>query len=457
MTKWMKLASLVIALAALTGCDGSGEDTLGDSELVDCRRRPTHPRCRDAGSSTQPDGGGLPPSDSGSPAPAPTVGNLWVSTTPGTCTRHATPGPYVASEACSWNDAYQASATGDMILVKGGSYGDVRIYPGRDEVTGVTFQTASGESVAVSEFNNGDYHWGVPGASHVTFIGPVSARTFYADYTDGVTVDGWDVSCGGEVCTQPFHVAEGSHNFTLRNSRVHDAMNPNAMFVIGGDHFTIDHNEIYNDLNNTEGVIHDECIRFQDLRDVVFTRNHVWSCNVMDIFVTNSTLSTNILIENNVFEAPTGSIANSHNAIFFSATPDNVALRYNTFGSSGVTITSDPTSRGMSIVGNYFAVNSPCGLPNTTYGYNATPTGISNCGGPGAVSFSESVLNAGFVTFQPYTGNGGSTPQPPGDYHLVAGSPLIDVANAADYPALDRDGTSRFVGRGPDVGAYETR
>ena len=293
----------------------------------------------------------------------------------------------------------------------------------------------------------------------------MKARAFEADYTTGVTVDGWDVDGGGQAETQPFHAAgTGTKNFTLRNSKIHDAMNPNAMVVLGGRGILVDHVDIYDDLNNTDGAIHDECLRLQDASNVTLTRSHFWSCNVMDVFVTDSDLATNYSVENNVFEAPTGSRGNAANAFTFrccgspSPRPDNVAFRYNTFGSSGISMDSTqnaPTARGMVVAGNYFATNPPCGFPNTAYAYNVTPTHVPNCGGIGAKSFSLSSITAGFVNYHPFTGNEGASPEPPGDYHLRARSPLKNRGNPAAYPRRDLNGNARPVGKGPDIGAYE--
>jgi hypothetical protein len=185
---------------------------------------------------------------------------------------------------------------------------------------------------------------------------------------------------------------------------------------------------------------------------------------VMDVFLTGSEYATDWLVENNVFEPPLGSSGNSTNAFAFrcgsapSPSPDNFVMRYNTFGSTGVQLCagdSPPTSRGFTVVGNYFATNPPCGLPNTTYGYNITPTGVNNCGGPGAASYAASTINAGFVRVQPFTGNQGGSRQPAGDYRLLAGSPLADRGHPSAYPALDRLGVTRFVGPAADVGAFE--
>ena len=175
-------------------------------------------------------------------------------------------------------------------------------------------------------------------------------------------------------------------------------------------------------------------------------------------------MATNWLVENNIFEAPLGSSGNAANAFAFrgggspSPSPDGFVLRYNTFGSTGVQIntTDNPvTSRGFTVVGNYFATNPPCGQTGAIYAYNISPTGVSNCGGSGAQSFSMSSITAGFLSYQPFTGNQGATAQPAGDYRLTSTSPLINKGNPANYPALDKAGTTRYVGTAPDAGAYE--
>ena len=273
---------------------------------------------------------------------------------------------------------------------------------------------------------------------------------------------------GGTQVTQPFNAQAGATNFTLRNSKVHGALNPNAMMVLSGTNFVIDHNDIYDDLNNTNGAIHDECLRTQPVQNMTLTRNHFWSCNVMNVFLTGDSgrnLASNWVVENNVFEAPTGSSGNAANAFFIRGTcdayvvPDGFLMRYNTFGSTGSTYenacASGPTSNGMTVSNNYFATNSPCGIPGVVYSYNVTPTGVDNCGGTGAKSFSLSALTGGFTSYHPYSGNGGGAAEPAGDYHLTTTSPLRNTANPANYPGTDRDGNNRPQGTAPDTGAYE--
>lgn len=403
---------------------------------------------------------------------APQRANLWVDVNGGVCARTARPVAYRDARACGWAQANRICAGGDVVRVKGGDYGHVKIRGSNGRTHPCTFRTARGEVVTAGEFNLGDWQdcrSGPNSASTTnwfTLIGPIRTTQFHADCSNRVTIDALDMDAGRQRITQPFHVGAGVHdgdtvmNFTLRNSRVHNAYDSGAMMWLGtpGRNIVLDHNEIYDDLNDTDGAVHDECIRASNLSNFRFTRNHMWSCNVMDLFFGEGELASNLVIENNVFEGPTGSEGNSHNAIYFgSPAPDNVSIRYNTFGSSGVTVIRDPTARGMTVVGNYFDVNSPCREPNTMYAFNVTPVGVSNCGGRGARSFSPAALHRGFVKYQPFTGNGGSRAQPSGDYRLRRGSPLINRGNRASYPPRDRNGAKRYRGHAPDIGAFESR
>ncbi len=199
------------------------------------------------------------------------------------------------------------------------------------------------------------------------------------------------MNAGGAQITQPFSVQMSATYFTLRNSKVHNVLNANAMMIVDGSNFVFDRNDIYDDLNNTNGAIHDECMYVHPVTNMTMTRNHFWSCNIEDVFITGTETATNWLVENNVFEAPTGSSGNAANAFAFrsggspSPSPDGFVLRYNTFGSSGVQVNqtdNPPTSAGFTVVGNYFDTNAPCGLSNTTYAYNITPTGTSIAAAP---------------------------------------------------------------------------
>jgi hypothetical protein len=423
---------------------------------------------------------------SGAARPVPKRANLWIDVSGGACVRSAKKVAYKDARACSWADANARCRGGDAVMVKGGDYGDITIRGSNGRTSYCSVATIAREPVTARIVDLGIYQTCQSGPTSTSttnwlkLTGPLKMGEFHADCSDHVYLDKVDVDMNGaarrpcfgdsgrtyECTVQPFHVGAGNNpgdnasNFTLRNSKVHDALNAGAMMWLGrGTNFVLDHNEIYNLINNTNGDIHDECLRFSDLQRIRFTRNHMWGCVVMDVLVSGGPLF-DAVIENNVFEAPTGSVGNSASAIFFGRPPDTVSIRYNTFGSTGVTVpdaSTFPVGGGLTIVGNYFDTNAPCGLPNTTYAYNITPRGVPNCGGPGARSFSASTLHAGFMRYYPYNGNGGASPQPRGDYRLRRGSPLINRGNRALYPARDRAGGKRFRGRAPDVGAYESQ
>ena len=87
--------------------------------------------------------------------------NLWVDTNGGSCTRSANPNTYNDSATCTIDQAYQASSPGDLVLVKGGTYGDMVIndvpakdgaaWNGTTGIKPVTIRAASGETVTAND------------------------------------------------------------------------------------------------------------------------------------------------------------------------------------------------------------------------------------------------------------------------------------------------------------------
>ncbi len=253
------------------------------------------------------------------PPPVPGGANLWVDTSGGSCARQAAPGAYADLQACSWNQAYQAAQTGDLILVRGGNYGDVKIGPNKASIgsPGVTFRTASGDNVVVDDFENGHIA-GSGGGSNISFVGPVSARTFRSDRASNIVVDGWNVDCNGCNSVQIFHL-ESASNVTVRNSEIQDNTN-NSLMWISGTNLTFENNKIH-DAGLTAGSgAHTECLYAWNVTNLTLKRNHFYHCGVMDVFITGSDVANGGLVENNVFEKPwesTGRISNSAFAFHF--------------------------------------------------------------------------------------------------------------------------------------------
>ena len=296
-----------------------------------------------------------PPPPPPPPPPVPGGANLWVDTSGGSCARQATPGAYTDTQACSWNQAYQAAQTGDLILVRGGNYGNVKIGPNRTSIgaPGVTFRTASGENVVVNDLENGHIA-GSPGGSNISFVGPASARTFRSDQASNIVVDGWNVDCNGCDSIQIFHL-EAANNVTVRNSEIQDNQNDSLMWI-SGSNLTFENNKIHDAALPSGSGAHTECMYAWSVTNLTLKRNHFYHCSVMDVFITGGDVANGGLVENNVFEKPwenTGRISNSAFAFHFrnggspSPDPNDWDFRYNTFvGPLSITTDENPVGPG---------------------------------------------------------------------------------------------------------------
>lgn len=384
------------------------------------------------------------------PPPSSGSANLWVDVNGGSCVRQASPGAYSDTQACSWSTAYQAAQTGDLILVKGGNYGNVTMGANKSSIAapGVTFRTASGESVVVNDFENGHIA-GAAGANNITFAGPVTARTFRSDKASNIVVDGWRVDCNGCVNVQMFHL-ENATNVVVKNSDISDNTD-NSLMWINGSNLTFENNVIHDAGLRSGSGAHTECMYAWNVTNLTLKRNHFYHCAVMDVFITGSSVANGGYVENNVFEKPwssTGVISNSALAFHFrnggdpSPDPSNWDFRHNTFvGPLSISGENPVGSGGMRVVGNVFLSGAPCGLGNTTYTNNAFVSG--GCGS-GSMTNSVSTYQAGFTA----TGD-------PGNYSLKSTSVLKDKGSTSTYPSMDRTGTNRYSGAAPDIGAYE--
>ena len=387
-----------------------------------------------------------PPAPAPAPAPGSGTANLWVDTTGGSCVRQSAPGAYTDAQACSWSAAYQAAQTGDVIFVKGGSYGDVTMGANKAGTSNVTYRTASGENVVVDDFENGHIA-GAAGVGNIALVGPVTARTFRSDKASNVTVDNWRVDCGGCVNVQIFHL-ESASNVVVRNSDISDNTD-NSLIWINGTNLTFENNVIHDAGLRSGSGAHTECMYVWNVTGLTLKRNHFYHCSVMDVFVTGGAVANGGLVENNVFEKPwstTGVVGNGF-AFHFrnggdpSPDPDNWDFRYNTFvGPLSISSESPVGAGGMRVIGNVFLSGAPCGKNNTTYSNNAF---VSGACGTNAITNSLSTYQAGFA----------STADP-GDYSLTSTSVLVNKGGSP-YPATDRKGTARPSGGAPDIGAYE--
>jgi hypothetical protein len=378
------------------------------------------------------------PQPAPAPGTAPSVANLWVDANGGSCTRRSTRAGWVDAQACSWIEAYRAARTGDLILVRGGNYGDVTLGPNRASITapGVTFRTAAGERVVIDEFENGAWYADRGGANNLVLIGPIAARSFVADKVANITVDRWQIDCGGCVGVTAFHAE--SNNVILRNSDVSNNADFPLLFV-GGTNITLINNRIHDARLRPGSGAHTECMYAWQATNLTLKRNHFYHCAIMDVFITGNAVANGGYIENNIFEKS----FHFRNGGDPSPDPSNWDFRYNTFvGPLSFSRSENPVGPGgVRLIGNAFLSDAPsCAHANTVWSHNAFTNGPC---GPGAITRPLSTFLAGFASTDSYT--------------LKPTSVLRDKGDAKSYPGSDRSGRARFVGSGPDIGASEFR
>lgn len=402
------------------------------------------------------------------PPPPSGVANMFVEVGAGACTRSATLIDYAASASpdrrCgTWDAAHDLCQNNDTVIVRGGSYGSVSISqagaPARSAPC--TFNVAAGENVTMTTWDNGVINGGDTGADWLTVNGNIPCRAetatcsisvdeFDNDQVANTRYDGWDIN-SHDTGLQPFHV-ESNGTFTWRNSRVHNATDTNGMSLLTGNGpWLFEDSDFYDVRDTTNGANHTECA-WTGMNNVTIRRTRWYTCAVQGIFLTSNELATNWLVENNFF----GNTVDSPNSTVFafrtgtppSPSPDGFIFRYNTLdgGMQFDDANNTPTSNGFQVYGNYMRSGPPCGLPNTTYGYNAAPGGVS-CG-TNNVNATLAAFNAGFIAadFSGLTG---------GNYNLTSSSPLRNTGNPANFPPLDAANRNRFFGSAPDIGAYE--
>lgn len=402
-------------------------------------------------------------------APAGTANIHTVASGAGSCTRSVTPIDYATAVSNAWtcgsfDAANDICQNGDTVGVRGGSYGNVVISGSNGRTSMCTFTVASDQNVTMTGFDNGHQTGGDTGADWLTIQTDDTCRIetttcpitlhgeFDSDNNSNNVFEGFDID-GDDTAEQQFHVESTDGPMTFRDMRIHDATDTNGMSILTGDGpWIFEDMDWYDVQDTTGGAIHSECA-WTAMNNVTLRRTRWMNCTTQGIFLTGNEQATNWLVENNVFQAPVDSVNEAAFAFRSgdppSPSPDGFIFRYNTID-SGVQINgtdNSPTANGFTVYGNYFRVNTPCGLSNTTCSYNVTPTGVGNGGGTGAASFSLASLNAGFT--DPETGEAN------GNYALVSGSPLINIGNGSDYPSLDALGVARFDGSAPDIGAYE--
>jgi hypothetical protein len=336
------------------------------------------------------------------------------------------------------NRGYQVAAPGDVVQVAGGSYGGQRITASSKGGPRVTIKPAPGARPVLAELEIA--------ASHLNVLGPFrtqeleTANTRGAHVTD-VLVQDIDVNGQGTSDTPAWIAAV--NGVTWRRVEVHNANDANALLFIDGSYpengsvknLTIEDSSFHDVTVPSGSGTHSQCIYVAGTQGMTVRRSHFYNCAIFDIFQSGDVdTTTDMLIENNVFEAPRlqgGSCCAYFTVRFAWGVPQRVVLRNNS---------------------SEHQMDFRLGAVNSRVVGNTIQSGIACADG---VRFSHNVVTKSrpCASTDRRVGRIGYRNPDNHDFSLVSGSPAIDAGDPSDHPATDIAGLGR---RGaPDAGAYE--
>jgi len=282
------------------------------------------------------------------PPPSGSGANLWIDPDGGSCTRSDSPAAYSDAAACTWNGAYQAARSGDLVLVRAGNYPVTTIGPTNAALSSaVTIQPDSGATVNVDSLTtNGSWltlkNFNIPtGSNH--------ARGWFNNASN-ITLDNVDV-------TGPWANVKitGGNGVTWKNSGLGNPGNTTKRLCAQGDGEPMELSNVNNLL-----LSNIDFYPFQpELGNPACgpdSNMHLETIRVWDGV-------SNWRLERSRFYRGDGS---GSARVFFSkisgADPSNVTFANNWFGSSSGTVSI------------YLTANSPCN--NFVFAYNAWEQGF---------------------------------------------------------------------------------
>ncbi|MEZ5098357.1 MAG: hypothetical protein R3C15_00785 [Thermoleophilia bacterium] len=361
------------------------------------------------------------------PPPPSGPAQLFVSTTgsdSGSCT--------AAAPCRSFDRAYRVAKPGQIVEVAGGSYGSQSIGydASKTSADDVVFRPAAGATVTVGELAPG-------GAKHVTFV-DMDAEDLFVVPQNG--------SSGGQrpedvtfwnVDAQFFFVRAGK-DVTIAGGSIGGIDTAISSTIGTYPGLPVSENVLvdgvgFHDVTRTANPSgHVECLFVQESNGTTIRRSRFTRCDVMDVFV-NEILGgsiTNLTIENNWFDRPTGGGAY---ALYLYPRGANGAIRYNSFR-GGVIFDGSFSGLGWTATGNA-GWASTCG---TGVVHTRNVWENRTCGSTDLQAVPGFVDASGF------------------DLHLAPGAAALGRGSATDHPAVDIDGEPRpRNGSTPDAGADE--
>jgi endonuclease YncB( thermonuclease family) len=329
----------------------------------------------------------------------------------------------------SFDAAYRAANPGDVIEVRGGSYGEQNVPSLGRGNPAIEFRPASGAGVTMAGLN--------VRADHVVLRGMhSSAQLDVADDENDPVVDVHLVNMHTRT-----HFINNAQSFVWSGGSIGPSFNDKASMVGGhpaSRNLTYD-GVYWHDATRNAQDVHMECFYVASVQGMTIRDSRFHNCAVFDILFTrlgDDPSPSNILVENTVFEASKD--VGSANGYYVFATHavvdiDGFVLRNNIFQLPFAVM---GTVRNARAVGN-IGILADC-QPGVSYSHNVWAGG--RCSGTDKIApsaFSQFVNRAG------------------GDWRLEPGAAAIDAADPSDHPNLDAQGFTRAVGRAPDAGPYE--
>lgn len=412
----------------------------------------------------------------GGGAPAGTA-NLWIDSSPGSCTWRVTPQAYVDGESCSGtSQAYTTANTNSptsaaTVGIRAGSYGDQVTPDSARTGADIAFVTSNG-AVTFTELDvHGDKSsWTASGGSLTLATGGLetsgpTTRLIGATF-DGVSAQGGGITCPSG-CDAAWYMFN-AQDLTFKNGEIccgksTSSVTREGIQVAAGlptagttvDNVTIDNNYIHEWVRG-DAVVHTECAFLMSIQNWTITRNHFANCATYNMSIgrlAGNVDPNNVTIANNTFE-PTDDIGGpgQESGTGYAMVLDHVNTRYgnlvirnNSFAWPIQFETADvPDSTGFDqtvVESNIIRGQASCavGAPTPTYRFNVLDGGA--CG-------SNSTVVADVRT-------GWTTTTGLWNFHLQAGAAAIGKASttAGQFTTTDIGGFPRDGA--PDAGAYE--
>jgi hypothetical protein len=321
--------------------------------------------------------------------------------------------------------AYAVAKPGEVVEIAAGTYGDQELSGSRNRTGNpVVFRPAAGATVSLGgvlldNASRADLrdlridHWYMRYSSNVVFRN-VTTRFFFIRSSDHVSILGGSVG-GIQDGTSP----------TIGNFA---GKPPSSEILVDG--------VLFHDVGRKENpAAHIECLFLQEAVGVVIRNSRFTNCEVMDLYVSpvqGGPTASNVLIENNWFDVPTGGgyfVMELHPDA--GTVPHNFVFRFNSVNGS-IYIYPEFNYDNVVFDSNIGRI-ATCDTKGITYRYNVWTN--QKCGP------TDKVAPLQFVSAKDF------------DLHLKPGSTALGAGHPKVRPARDIEGDLRPARMRPDAGA----